>query len=82
MTPAGVIPKPSDTTLIRLASIAAHVEELLAADQPADKVRVGITTMKNDRRRTMEAILVLLADAEVHAYLVELENLGLLPAKR
>ena len=82
MTGAGNIPKPSDATLIRLGSIAAQVEELLAADQPATKAKVGLTTIKNDRRRTMEAILVMLADADVRKYIAELEKLGLLEVGR
>ena len=76
------IPSPSDATLIRLASIAAQVEELLALDNPLDKAPVGLKNIKNDRRRAMEAILVLLADSEVRNYLGELEGLGLLPVKR
>ena len=81
LTGAG-IPTPSDAALIRLASIAAQVEELLAPDNPMHKAPIGLTTVKNDRRRTMEAILVLLADGEVQNYLSELERMGLLPAKR
>jgi hypothetical protein len=76
------IPSPSDATLVRLASIAAQVEELLAPDNPLDKAPVGLKNIKNDRRRAMEAILVLLADSEVRNYLGELEGLGLLPVKR
>jgi hypothetical protein len=78
---AGTIPAPSDAALIRLAGIAAQVEELLAADHPAQKAPVGMRTAKNERRRVMEAILVLLADAEVRDYLEELKRLGLLPQK-
>jgi hypothetical protein len=73
-----MIPTPSEAALIRLASIAAHVEGLLALDHQTAKAPVGLTTIKNDRRRTMEAILVLLADTEVRAYMAELERLGLL----
>lgn len=76
------VPRPSDGVLIRLAAIAAHAEDMLAADQPTRKAPVGITTIKNDRRRMMEAILVMLADAEVRGYIAELEKLGLLPVKR
>ena len=72
-----MIPTPSDTLVIRLASIAAQVEELLAAEHQTEKAPVGLTSIKNDRRRTMEAILVLLADAEVRNYLAELKRLGL-----
>lgn len=82
MTSANSLPTPSDAVLIRLAAIAAHAEELLAADQQTRKAPVGLTTIKNDRRRTMEAILVLLADDEVRKYIAELEKLGLLPVKR
>ena len=63
------IPSPSDAALVRLASIAAQVEELLAPDNPLRKAPVGLKTIKNDRRRAMEAILVLLADSEVRNYL-------------
>ena len=82
MTSADNIPKPSDAVLIRLAAIAAHADELLAADQQTRKAPVGLTTIKNDRRRTMEAILVMLADADVRGYIAELEKLGLLPVTR
>jgi len=82
MTRPGSIPKLSDAALVRLATIAANAEQLLAADHQMEEVPVGITTVKNDRRRMLEAILVLLADAEVRAYLAELERLGLLPVKR
>ena len=79
--PQRPVPKPSDEALIRLAGIAANAEQLLAADHQMEKAPVGITTAKNDRRRKMEAILVLLADAEIRAYLAELQRLGLLPFK-
>ena len=72
---------PSEAVLVRLASIAVHAEELLAPDQPAGKVRVGLTKIKNDRRRTMENLLVLLADPEVRSYLTEMERLGVLQLK-
>ena len=78
---AGSVPVPSDATLIRLASIAAQVKELLAADQQTAKAKVGLSTIKNDRRRTMEAILGTLADAGVREYIAELEKLGLLPVR-
>ncbi len=81
MTGPGTIPTPSDAALIRLAGIADQVEELLASDHPTEKASVGLRTIKNDRRRTMEAILVLLADAGVREYLAELKRLGLLPIK-
>jgi hypothetical protein len=75
------VPRPSDAVLLRLAQIAAHAEEMLSADQPARKAPVGITVIKNDRRRMMEAVLVMLADADVRAYIAELEKLGLLPVR-
>ena len=73
------IPRPSDAVLLRLAEIAAHADEMLSADQPTRKAPVGITTIKNDRRRMMEAILVMLADPDVRGYIAELEKQGLLP---
>ena len=82
MTSANGIRTPSDAVLIRLAAIAAHADELLAADQQTRNAPVGLTTIKNDRRRTMEAILVMLADADVRGYIAELEKLGLLPVTR
>lgn len=78
----GSIPGPSDAVLIRLAAIAARAQQLLAADHQIGKAPVGLTTLKNDRRRTAEAIMVLLADADVRNYLAELEKLGVLPAER
>jgi hypothetical protein len=72
-----LIPTPSDALVIKLATIAADAGELLAADDQPEKARVGLTTVKNDRRRMMEAILVLLADAEVRNYLAALKKLGL-----
>ena len=79
---AAAIPKPSDEVLVRLAGIAANAGELLASDQQVQREAVGLRTIKNDRRRMMEAILVLLADDGVRRYLAELEKLGLLPVKR
>jgi hypothetical protein len=82
MNAAGSIPVPSDAVLIRLASIAANTEELLAADHQKQKEPVGLITIKNDRRRTMETILILLAHAEVRKYIAELESKGVLPLNR
>jgi hypothetical protein len=76
------LPAPSDEVLIRLATLAAHVQEMLAADHPLDKTPVGLTTAKNQRRRAMETILILLADPGVRGYVAELERLGLLQIKR
>ena len=69
------IPTPSGAVLKRLAGIAVQAEELLAADQPAGKAPVGLTRIKNDRRRSMEQILVLLADSELKSYLAEVRAL-------
>jgi hypothetical protein len=77
-----MIPTPSDALTIKLASIAAHAAELIAADHQTEKAAVGLTTLKNERRRTAEAILVQLADAEVGDYLAELKRLGLISVKR
>jgi hypothetical protein len=76
------VPAPRDDVLIRLAALAAHVQEMLAADHPLDKTPVGLTTAKNQRRRAMETILVLLADPGVRGYVAELERLGLVQVKR
>jgi hypothetical protein len=78
----GPIPTPTEEVLIQLATLAAHVQEMLAADHPADNTPVGLTTAKNQRRRAMETILVLLADPGVREYVSELERLGLLEIKR
>lgn len=75
------VPAPSDAALIRLAAIAAHVEELMALDYQREKAPVGLKTMRNERRRKVEAILLLLADPEVRDYLAELTRLSLLPVK-
>jgi hypothetical protein len=77
-----MIPTPSDEVLIRLATLAAHVQEMLAADHPLDKTPVGLTFAKNQRRRAMETILVLLADPGVRDYVSELEMLGLMKVTR
>jgi hypothetical protein len=79
--PAGGIPVPSDAALFRLAGIATRVKELMALDYQAEKEPVGLKTLRNDRRRKVEAILLLLADPEVRDYLAELEREGLLPPK-
>jgi len=73
------IPTPTDDALIRLAGIAAHVEELMALDYQAEKAPIGLKTLRNDRRRKVEAILLLLAEPDVRAYLAELKREGLLP---
>jgi hypothetical protein len=72
------VPAPPDQVLIRLATLAAHVQEMLAADHPLDKTPVGLTAAKNQRRRAMETILVLLADPALRGYVSELDRLGLL----
>jgi hypothetical protein len=78
---AGAVPAPSGATVIRLAGIAALVEELMALDYQAEKAPVGLKTLRNDRRRKVESILVLLADPEVRNYLAELQREGVLPSK-
>jgi hypothetical protein len=78
---AGTVPAPSDAVQIRLAGIAAHVKELMALDYQAEKAPVGLKTARNDRRRKVEAILLLLADPEVRDYLAELKRLSLMPVE-
>ena len=81
MTAVDRIPTPSDAVLIKLACIAERVRELMALDSPAGKAPVGLNTIRNERRRTVEAIMVLLADGEMRNYLGELERLGVLSIK-
>jgi hypothetical protein len=81
MTPAGNIPAPSDAVLVKLAGIAERVRELMALESPVGKAPVGLNTIRNERRRTVEAVMLLLADSEVRSYLAELERLGLLQVK-
>ena len=69
------IPRPSDAVLTRLATIAVRVEELMAFDQPRTKAPVGLTTIKNDRPRSVEEVLVLLADPELKNYLGKVRGL-------
>jgi hypothetical protein len=82
LSSADPVPQPTDDVLIQLATLAAHIQEMLAADHPVDKTPVGLTTAKNQRRRAMETILVLLADSGVRRYVSELERLGLVQIKR
>ena len=82
MSPADRAPRPTNEVLIQLATLAAHMQEMLAADHPVDQTSVGLTIAKNQRRRAMETILVLLADAELRRYVSELERLGLVQVKR
>jgi hypothetical protein len=81
VTGAGKVPAPSDTVVIKLAWIAERVRELMALDSPVGKAPVGLKTIRNDRRRTVEAIMLLLADGEMRKYLGELERLGILATK-
>ena len=81
MTGGGDVPAPSDAVVIKLAGIAERVRELMALDSPVGKAPVGLNTIRNDRRRTVEAVMLLLADGEVRSYLAELERLGLLQVK-
>jgi hypothetical protein len=76
------VPQPAEEVLIRLATLAAHVQEALVEDRPLDKPRVGLAAAKNQRRRAMETILVLLADPAMRDYVSELERLGLVQIKR
>jgi len=62
------VPKPTDEVLIRLAMIAAYVQEALLADHPVGKTPVGLSTARNQRRRAMETILVMLADPGLRDY--------------
>lgn len=81
MTGGGKLPAPSDAVITKLAWIAERVRELMALDGPVGKAPVGLNTIRNERRRTVEAIMLLLADPELRSYLEELESLGLLQVK-
>ena len=76
------VPPPTKEVLVRLATLAAHIQEALTVDQPLDKTPVSLSTARNQRRRAMETILVLLADPGVRDYVSELERLGLVKVKR
>ncbi len=76
---AGTIPVPSDAAVLSLAGIAAQVKELMALDYQSEKAPVGLKAIRKDRRRKVEAILVLLADPEVSKYVANLKGLSLLP---
>ncbi len=67
-------PKPSDRVLAKLASIAVHAEDILVANQPTGKAPIGLQNARNERRRTMEKMLLLLADPEVRAYLADIRE--------
>ena len=53
----------------------------MALDYQAEKAPTGLKPLRNDRRRKVEAILLLLAEPDVRAYLAELKREGLLPVK-
>lgn len=59
--------KPAPGLLCKLGSIAVHAEELLSAD---------------GHQLDREAIQGLLGDAEVRAWLKEMDRLALVPRKR
>ena len=81
MTGERKVPTPSDAVITKLAWIAERVRELMALDSPVGKAPVGLNTIRNERRRTVEAIMLLLADPELRSYLEEMESLGLLQVK-
>ena len=69
------MPQPSEAVLKTMATIAMQAEEILVADHAPEKAPVGLTTIKNDRRRSVEQVLVLLADPELKSYLAEVRTL-------
>ena len=69
------MPQPSEAVLKTMATIAMQAEGILVADHAPEKAPVGLKTFKNDRRRAMEQILVLLADPELKSYLAEVRTL-------
>jgi hypothetical protein len=72
----------ADDVLIQRATLAAHVQEMLAAVTRWTRRRWVSQPAKNQRRRAMETILVLLADSGVRRYVSEVERLGLVQIKR
>jgi len=65
--PRHITPSPSFAVLVKLGSLAVHVEEFLSPDGHAF-----------DR----EAIVVLLDDPEVKEWLAEMDKAAFLPKKR
>ena len=78
MSRPGAIPMPSESVVLTLARIASQVEATLVPKPGADRARVSLQTARNDRRRAMESVLVLLDDAGVREYVAELDRLGAL----
>jgi len=69
---------PSESVVLTLARIASKVQATLVPKPGADRARVSLQTARNDRRRAMESVLVLLDDAGVREYVAELDRLGAL----
>lgn len=67
---ASAVPRASDAVALRLVEVVLHVEKTLEGDRHTE--RVGLSTIRNERRRAMEAILVLLKDAGLQSYVAEL----------
>ena len=82
MNRPGAIPMPSESVVLTLARIASKVQATLVPKPGVDRERVSVQTARNDRRRAMESVLVLLDDPAVREYVAELERRGLLPLKR
>ena len=78
MNRPGAIPMPSESVVLTLARIASKVQATLVPKPGADRARVSLQTARNDRRRAMESVLVLLDDAGVREYVAELDRLGAL----
>ncbi|TME01162.1 MAG: hypothetical protein E6I69_13780 [Chloroflexi bacterium] len=78
MSRPGAIPMPSESVVLTLARIASKVQATLVPKPGADRARVSLQTARNDRRRAMESVLVLLDDAGVREYVAELDRLGAL----
>ena len=72
------IPMPSESVVLTLARIASQVEATLMPKLGADRPRVGLRTARNDRRRAMESLLILLDDPSVREYVAGLDRLGVL----
>ena len=78
MNRPGAIPMPSESVVLTLARIASQVQATLVPKPGANRERVSLRTARNDRRRAMESLLILLDDPSVREYVAGLDRLGVL----
>ena len=70
MSPSDV-PTPSHAVLVKVAGIASREDDILAPENPVRKACVWLSMVTNDRRRAMEAAMLLLTDPELRKYLAQ-----------